>query len=82
MSSGRTAGVAGLYPRVATEVVEISPAVISALPYFDEYIYRVWENPAVDIRHGDARHFLQTTNKRYDLIAPDVYVSVSRSSLS
>lgn len=75
VGSGRTAGVAGLYRGVNVLAVEISEAVISALPYLDEYTYDLTKNPAVTVRHGDARHFLMTTDQRFDVIAPDVFVS-------
>ncbi len=75
IGSGRTAGVAGLYRGVNVLAVEISDAVISALPVMDEYTYNLTRNPAVTIQRGDARHFLMTTEDRFDVIAPDVFIS-------
>ncbi len=75
LGSGRNAGVAGLYPGVEIDAVEISDAVISALPCFDEYTYNASKNDRIKVILGDARHFLQATGKRYDLILPDAYIS-------
>ena len=75
LGTGRNAGVAGLYPGVEIDAVEISDAAISALPYFDEYTYNVSKNDRIKVILGDARHFLQATGKRYDLILPDAYIS-------
>ena len=75
LGTGRNAGAAGLYPGVKIDALEISDAVISALPYFDEYTYNVSKNDHIKVILGDARHFLQATGKRYDLIVPDAYIS-------
>ena len=75
LGTGRNAGVAGLYPGIEIDAVEISDAAISALPYFDEYTYTVSKNDRIKVILGDARHFLQATGKRYDLILPDAYIS-------
>ena len=75
LGAGTDAGVAGLYRGVSVVVVEISRAVIDALPSFDPVTYQASRNPAIRVRHGDARHYLQATRDRFDLILPDVYIS-------
>ena len=77
IGSGRTAGVAGLYPGLQTTAVEISSAVIESLPALGSYNYHLLENPAVQAIHGDARHYLRATPQRFDLIGPDVYISTA-----
>ena len=73
--SGKTSGVASLYGVDEIDSVEISRAAIDALPHFDALTYGLSTNEAVKVIHGDARHFLRTTEKVYDIILPDVFIS-------
>ena len=75
IGSGQNAGVAGIYPGVQVDAVEISDAVIVAMPFFDRFTYDASTNPAVRVIRGDARHFLKSTDKSYDVILPDVFIS-------
>ena len=75
IGSGKNAGVAGLYPEVEVDAVEISKGVIDALPLFDDYTYDLSTNPQVNVLLGDARHFLDATDRKYDVIIPDVFIS-------
>jgi spermidine synthase len=75
LGGGKTAGVAALYPALEVDTVEISPSVISALPLFNDFTYEASQNPRLNIIEGDARHFLQLTARRYDLIVADVFTS-------
>ena len=73
--SGKTSGVASLYGPDTIDAVEISEAAIEALPHFDSLTFGLSDNEAVNLIHGDARHYLRTTDKRYDIILPDVFIS-------
>ena len=73
--SGKTSGVASLYGVDAIDSVEISRAAIAALPHFDSLTFSPSSNPVVNVIHGDARHYLRTTDKLYDIILPDVFIS-------
>ena len=73
--SGKTSGVASLYGVEDIDSVEISRAAIAALPYFDSLTYAASSSPAVNMIRGDARHYLRTTDKLYDIILPDVFIS-------
>ena len=75
IGSGKNAGVAGIYPDAVVDAVEISQGVIDSLSYFDPYTYDLSTNPAVNRIHGDARHFLDATDTKYDVIIPDVFIS-------
>lgn len=75
IGAGKSAGVAGLYPGIRVDAVEISQAVIDAMPFFDAFTYSLSRNETVKVIHGDARHYLRATDKRYDIILPDVFIS-------
>jgi spermidine synthase len=69
-AGGSTArALAALYPRMAIDGVEIDPAVTEAARrYLD--LGRI---PRLHVVTADARAYLRSTGKRYDLIAIDVY---------
>jgi predicted membrane-bound spermidine synthase len=75
LGSGRSAGVAGLYPHVRVNVVEIAPGVVRALPFFDGVTGDASRNPQVRVQVGDARHYLRVTRERFDVVLPDVFLS-------
>ena len=69
-AGGSTArALAALYPRMSIDGVEIDPAVTEAARrYLD--LGRI---PRLRVVTADARAYLRSTDKRYDLIAIDVY---------
>jgi spermidine synthase len=71
--AGITAGAAALDPRVEREtIVEIEPLVPrAAADYFREANFGVLQNPRVQVRIDDGRHFLLTTRERFDGITID-----------
>lgn len=75
VGSGKNAGVAGLYPVESVEAVEISAAVLESLPLFDPYTYDASTNPRIEMIHGDARHWLEVSDREFDVIVPDVFIS-------
>jgi len=72
--AGITAGALSIGPGVdRVRIVEIEPLIPRiASRYFAEYNHRVMENPAVSLTMDDGRHFLATTNERFDVISTDL----------
>jgi spermidine synthase len=71
--AGITAGAVSIDPRVEREtIVEIEPLVPrAAAKYFAEPNFNVLRNPKVQIRIDDGRHYLLTTQERFDGITID-----------
>jgi spermidine synthase len=71
--SGATAGAVSLEPRLEHEtVVEIEPLVPQFVSsYFNEYNFNVTNNPKVAVEIDDGRHFLMTTDRKFDGITSD-----------
>jgi spermidine synthase len=71
--AGVTAGAVSLDPRVEREtIVEIEPVVPrAASEYFGTENFDVIRNPKVQVRIDDGRHYLLTTNERFDAITAD-----------
>ena len=73
VGAGVTAGALSIHPEVERIVIcEIEPAVpASARQFFAEENHHVFDDPRVQLVFDDARHFLQTTNERFDIITTD-----------
>ncbi len=71
--AGITAGCFVLYPDVERIVIcELEPLVPTvAARFFDEANNRVLEDPRVHVINDDARHYLLTTQDRFDIITSD-----------
>jgi spermidine synthase len=71
--AGVTAGAVSIGPRVQRmTIAEIEPLVpASVAEYFGEHNYNVVGNPKVTIHIDDARHFLLTTDQKFDAITSD-----------
>jgi spermidine synthase len=71
--AGVTAGAVAIGPDVEHVVIaEIEPLVPSVVSeFFAEHNYDVVNNPKVRIHIDDARHFLLTTNEKFDAITSD-----------
>ncbi len=71
--AGVTAGSFVLYPDVEKIVIcEIEPLVpLLAEFYFDEQNSGVLEDPRVQVVYDDARHYLLTTQDKFDVITSD-----------
>jgi spermidine synthase len=71
--AGVTAGAVSIGPDVKTmTIAEIEPLVpASVSKYFGEHNYNVVDNPKVKVHIDDARHFLLTTDQRFDAITSD-----------
>lgn len=71
--AGVTAGAVSIGPGVERmTIAEIEPLVpASVAEYFGDHNYNVVTNPKVTIHIDDARHFLLTTDQKFDAITSD-----------
>lgn len=71
--AGVTAGALSIHPEIERIVVcDIEPEVPkSARAWFSKENHHVFENPKVQVVFDDARHFLQTTDEKFDIITSD-----------
>ena len=67
--TGVTAGVLAQFQDIKhVDLIEISKAVIEALPYFGEHTYNVHTNPKVKIHQLDAFKYFRREREKYDII--------------
>jgi spermidine synthase len=71
--AGVTAGAVSIDPAVEQEtIVEIEPLVPRVVSrYFSDYNFGVVRNPKVTVGIDDARHFVETTDEKFDGITSD-----------
>jgi spermidine synthase len=71
--AGATAGAVSIGPDVERmTIAEIEPLVPKSVSeYFGEHNYNVAKNPKVTIHIDDARHYLLTTDEKFDAITSD-----------
>ncbi|HWK09038.1 MAG TPA: fused MFS/spermidine synthase, partial [Vicinamibacterales bacterium] len=71
--AGVTAGAVSVDPVVTDQTIaEIEPLVPRVVStYFAEHNFDVVRNPKVHVRIDDARHYLLTTNEKFDAITSD-----------
>ena len=68
LASGVTLGSVLRYPVESVDAVEISPLVVEAARYFDNWNHNALDDPRTKIIVGDGRNHLLMTRKRYDVI--------------
>lgn len=71
--AGVTAGAVSINPKLGHETIaEIEPLVPKVVSkYFGAHNYNVVTNPKVSVYIDDARHFLLTTDQKFDAITSD-----------
>lgn len=71
--AGVTAGAVSIDPYLENEVIaEIEPLVPQVVStYFGEHNFNVVKNPKVTIHIDDARHYLLTTDRKFDAVTSD-----------
>ena len=71
--AGVTAGAVSIDPAVEHQTIaEIEPLVPQVVSkFFGDYNFDVVDNPKVHVRIDDARHYLLTTNEKFDAITSD-----------
>jgi len=73
VGTGSTMGVIADYPFQEVEAVEIVPEVKRMLPYFKEHNLSVLEDNRLSFHLADARRFVNSTEKEYDVILVDLF---------
>lgn len=68
------------HPVESIDCVELSPTVIEAARHFPEENGKVLDNPRVHMIADDARHFMRTSAKQYDVIVLDIFHPMSGGS--
>jgi spermidine synthase len=72
LGGGVTAGALALHPEIERLVIcEIEPRVVGAARLFAHENYGVLDDPRVQVVFDDARHYLATTDERFDVITSD-----------
>jgi spermidine synthase len=71
--AGVTAGAVSIEPRLQSETIaEIEPLVPKVVSkYFGAHNFNVVTNPKVHIQIDDARHYILTTNQKFDAVTSD-----------
>jgi spermidine synthase len=71
--AGVTAGAVSIEPRLKSETIaEIEPLVPKVVSkYFGAHNFNVVTNPKVHIQIDDARHFILTTDQKFDAVTSD-----------
>jgi spermidine synthase len=80
LGGGATAGAIGLHTGVNVDVIELSPAVVHAVHFFDKITYKVLERPNVTLRVDDGRNHLLVTRWKYDVITADIILPIHAGS--
>ncbi|HEX3926620.1 MAG TPA: fused MFS/spermidine synthase [Gemmatimonadales bacterium] len=73
--AGVTAGAVSVDPAVEHETIaEIEPLVPKVVSrYFSEHNFAVVDNPKVKVQIDDARHFVLTTDQKFDAVTSDPF---------
>ena len=73
--AGVTAGSVSIDPRLRREVIaEIEPLVPAVVSkFFSAHNFSVVQNPKVEVKIDDARHYLMTTRDTFDAITSDPF---------
>jgi spermidine synthase len=71
LGTGVTASSAAKDPLLRVDAVELLPEVIDASAYFRERLEDGVPNPRLNLVTADARRFVRTTSRRYDVIVSD-----------
>jgi spermidine synthase len=71
--AGVTAGAVSISPALERETIaEIEPLVPKVVSkYFGDHNYHVVDNPKVHVEIDDARHFILTTDQKFDAVTSD-----------
>jgi spermidine synthase len=71
--AGVTAGAVSVDPALKSETIaEIEPLVPKVVSkYFGAHNFHVVDNPKVHVQIDDARHFILTTNQKFDAVTSD-----------
>jgi spermidine synthase len=73
LGTGVTFAAAADYPSLEAVAVELVPEVIDVLPYFEPVTGKLKGHPRLDIKTADARRYVSTDRKTYDVIVADLF---------
>jgi spermidine synthase len=73
LGTGATMAAALDHPGLKVEGVELIPEIISVLPFFTNSIGEMTSDPRVKITAADARRYVNTSPKSYDVIVADLF---------
>jgi spermidine synthase len=71
LGSGMTLGAVEQYPIESVDAVEIEAAVVEAAEFFSAANNNALDDPRLTVVVDDARHFVLTTHKSYDVITAE-----------
>lgn len=71
LGAGLTAGVAARMPGLQVDAVELLPEVIQTSALFRPALADLGDGPAPRLLAGDARRYVRTAGKRYDVVVSD-----------
>lgn len=75
LGTGLTAGAAVPLRDVKRIVaIELIPDVVEAARYLQDYNHRIVDHPKAEIYQDDARHYLVSTDRNFDVIVSDLFV--------
>jgi spermidine synthase len=71
LGAGVSLGATAAYDVDTLDCIELSPEVVRACRRFEDINQRCLDDPRLNLIVNDGRHFLMTTNQRYDVISVD-----------
>jgi spermidine synthase len=80
LGGGATAGAAARFPGAQVDVIELSSDVVRAAPFFGAVNFDLLTRPNVHMRVDDARNFLLTTRRKYDVVMADLIIPIHAGS--
>ena len=83
LGTGITAGASRLHPTERVTTMEIVPEAIQlAQQYFAEANLGAIDSPSIEVVAADARNFLKTSRRKFDVIVGDLFVPWRRGEAS
>ena len=73
LGTGASFAAAGDYPDLNAVAVELVPEIIGVLPHFESVTGKMGENPRLEIKAADARRYVNTDRRQYDVIVADLF---------
>lgn len=73
LGTGITFGAVAEHADVIGDGVELLPEVVSLLPYFAPTNHSIHEHARLHVHTADARRFVQSSTKKYDVIVADLF---------
>ncbi|MFQ5423249.1 MAG: fused MFS/spermidine synthase [Phycisphaerae bacterium] len=71
--TGVTFSTAAVYPQLHADGVELLPEAVDLMPLFRSENAAALDNPRLSVFVADARRFIHTADRRYDVIVADLF---------